>query len=233
MNPTDLRLKLIRRPLELCQLELFDGILLTGSMVFGRYHSVHETSDIDYIFIINPDKTPQLLEDAFFKATNINHDLIKAFADRHIDRFWLDYESDGIKFNIGIWQRAFVNDFVALRAPVHRLGTRNGLVRPIEVSDVWGSDYIYTPDVESYGDIFVKSFLLKHNGVLLESPSYCNLVACEVLYDPDGVWRGLDQRLIDGLNQYCGIAWYDGFMDYILRKAAPEYKRQLEIRVGL
>src|SRR5688500_5556774 len=104
MSATDKLDKLLVDFLELCRLDFFDGVILTGSMVFGRNHSVNEHSDIDIIFFTDSTKIKKLKKEPVFADIDINDDFIEAFALKKIDRFWLDYPLRGVNINIGIWR---------------------------------------------------------------------------------------------------------------------------------
>ncbi len=232
MDETDVRLAIIPKFLALCNTSLFEAMLLTGSMVFGKHYSVRKDSDIDVICVMEPSKVAELMADPFFGGLEINDDLIGAFAAGLIDRFWLDYFLDDIKINIGIWDEGFVDRFTATQADIHALGSLNANVQHTRVVDAMGHACDYIPTIEPHGTIYIKTFQLKHGGVLVSSPSYNNLIASETLYDPQGAYERKVAALIKRLNERYGDTWQRYFLEYVMKKSSPSYAENLVRRLS-
>jgi hypothetical protein len=223
MSPTDTRLKVLQQVSEQTDWSLFESVLLTGSMVFGKYHSVNDESDIDLICVIDPAKISRLRDNSLFNKVQINPDLLEAFATGRIDRFWLDCVVDGISLNIGVWDNNFLADFCNLNADVHRLGSLNSNIKQTTVLGLDGTEHAYNPTVEMYKSIFIKNYPLKVGELHLTSPTYCNLIASEVLYDPKDLWPARLRSLIDKLNGTYGSSWTKPTLDYVMQKSSESY----------
>lgn len=231
MNDTDLRLSVLSNFLDEHDLASFEAVLLTGSLVFGKYFSVHAESDIDIICIIDSSKI-QTLAAGLFGKININKDLLNAFEKGMIDRFWLDYYFDSVKINIGIWDKQFVDAFLEGQAAWHVLGSANDAIQPIHTCDAAGKDFTYTPQIERYETIYVKTFPLRHDSHLIGSPTYNNLVASELLYDPGHMYERKIATLIKHMNDEYGDVWQNNFLQYVMRKSSPDYLRKLKKHLG-
>ncbi len=232
MNNTDIRLATIPKFMAACDVSLFEAIILTGSMVFGKYHTVHRDSDVDVICVIDPYKVRSLMKDPLFSKIGINQDMINNFELKHIDRFWVDYFIDDIKINIGIWSRDFVDYFIEMRASEHILGSANSNLATVESCNAKGEPYKYQPLVKTSGSTYIKTYKLKYQGELINSPSYSNLIASSMLYDPGSIYQYKVDTLIKNLNIRYGTTWQKYFLSYIYAKGSPEYLDDMNARLS-
>ncbi len=210
-------------------MSIFSRILLTGSMVFGKHYSVTDISDIDLIFVLDAGKISKLKENGLFSQMDISDDLIEAFATGWIDRFGLNHMVEDINLNIGLCSKKFLEDFMALQAYVHRLGTLDSEVEAIRTVDVTGKLFTYTPELQRYKSIYIKQFILKLRGVPIGSPTYSSLVASEAIYDTDHDWEEKMEVFIAKLNADFGSDWFKNFLSHILRKGSPDYLAKLSL----
>jgi hypothetical protein len=235
MDETDKRLAIIPKFLTDCDTSLFVAVLLTGSMVFGKHHSVHQDSDIDIICLVKPENISQIINTKLFAAIQVNPDLVDAFAQHIIDRFWLDHTIDGIKLNIGLWSYDFFESFTELKAEYHVLGSTHADTQTVDAFTADGNTFRYDPQVKSHRGIYTKKFPLLHNGLPVSSPTYNNLVASETLYDATHTSQQTCQErianLVRLLNTGYGDAWQKCFLEYIVARSSNDYLDTLKQRL--
>src|SRR5689334_5258929 len=113
---TQKRMSIVAALPDYLDLACCQGVLLTGSLVYGRDTLVHQHSDIDLLCIVEQERSSSLKAMEFFRGPYLNDAAFALFEAGRVDALFNDYMIDGIKLNIGIWRSAFLQDFCHLRA---------------------------------------------------------------------------------------------------------------------
>ena len=204
---------------------LFEGILLTGSMAFGKNHCIRRDSDIDLMLIIRPENIRQIMEYEFFRGPYINETGIELFDAGRVDGIFNDYFVDGIMLNLGIWSSGFFERFCGLEADEIRIfkdKIRNNKLKGTRKTA--SGEVIDMPSkITEYKDNFIVSCKVFEGNELIHWPIFCNLLLSEVLSDKGNKIKAATDTLIGKLKDKYTIPEILELASYGLKKASPEY----------
>jgi len=153
---------------------LFEGVLLQGSMMYGRDHCVTADSDIDLLFVLRPENLERILEFDLFSCGYINEVARELFVSERIDCMWTDHTIDDIVLNMGIIRSSFFNSWSHLksreirRCRTNRPGHLQVGVNNICVKTAHSENVEVQISVVEIDDRYVVTEPLYHGEMLLE-----------------------------------------------------------------
>jgi hypothetical protein len=167
------------------------GILLTGSLVYGKNTLVHKQSDIDLLCIIDQHHSHTLQHIKFFRGPYLNDHAFELFEAGSVDGLFNDYMIDGIKINIGIWRYAFLLEFCQLQATHLRL-YKDALRRTDQAVFTTKKERItLSPVITQTTEGYILDYPLYVQDKLVGLPLLTNLLFCEILQDNRDIQKHL------------------------------------------
>ena len=83
-----------------------EGILLSGSMVYGQNYSIGKDSDIDLLLIIKAENVFKIKQYSFFTSVYYDNHTLELFGEKKVNCFWFDVFKEGIMLNIVVFEYA-------------------------------------------------------------------------------------------------------------------------------
>ena len=187
MNETDKRLKIISNLFEYFDKDVFEAILLVGSMSYGKYFSVNEKSDIDLIFIINKEKLDRFSEEDFFmKAEYFDEEKVTILKEEKADGFWIDQRIEGVLINLGIYLKSSLEKYCELEKTVWKISTETESSKWDKERIYRGSDgqlYRNLGKLEKNAKLYIKSNDIFRGKAFISNVFAGNLFTAEILHD--------------------------------------------------
>jgi hypothetical protein len=217
--------------------ELFEGVLLQGSMVYGRDHCVTADSDIDLLFVLSSENLDSILEFDLFSCGYVNEVARELFVSQRSDCMWTDHMIDDVVLNMGIIRSDFFNCWSQLRSweirrcrmdrpGRFRIGVNNVGVRTASNADVEVPVF-----VSEIGNRYLVTEPLYHGDILLEQQLYGSFLLSEALFDKGHVQHGVEQLLSHLLSSY-GPTFVLRLVSYGLSKSSVEFREDFHRRIG-
>jgi hypothetical protein len=206
-----------------------EGIILSGSMVYGKNHSVRKDSDIDLLLIIKAENIFKIKQYPFFTSPHYDNHTLKLFSEKVSDCFWFDVFENGIMLNIVVFEYEYFKklcDFketVLLRA---KLDDTLDIIktRKLRLSD--GRIIQDVPTQQKNGTNYIINYALYNKNVFISRPIFSNIVISRVLYAKTDTLSKSIECFIEKLKKRFDEKSLVIFFDYALSNAAAEYKEK-------
>ena len=215
-----------------------EGVLLQGSMYYGRDHCVTAESDIDLLLVVEPSRIHEVIGTGPFTDGIVNEWAKKAFANEDADCIWDGLELDGVVINPGYLSLPFFERWTKLEAECIR---RNRAYLPSGLET--GDNQITGRTIDGTPAEFVQTVTHANGRYNLSKPAfsgdlpvrdplYGSVLLSKILIDKSDRVQGMMQRLETTLKERFGVRCLLNEVDYGLRKASPEFRRSYLRRIG-
>ncbi|HCP08835.1 MAG TPA: hypothetical protein DIT25_03505 [Candidatus Moranbacteria bacterium] len=225
---TKKRLKILDRIIkEKIDPRIFEGILLTGSMSFGKNYSVTKDSDIDLLFVIKKENITKIIKSKFFvKSEHFAIERIELLKAGKTDGLWIDQFIDGIMINMGIVSAESFKKICGLRNKYWKISTQlreyNKRNKLKTINGNFCKDSVkITKNKEEWN---IRKHTIKNNDDILSQPIFSNILSGEVIYDKDGQIQKESERLKKLLLKRYGYRKVLNLLGYVLKKMSKESK---------
>jgi hypothetical protein len=226
MNETDKRLEIIKKVMISFDKTIFEGILLTGSMSFGKYYSIKKTSDIDLIFLTKEENANKLLNQTFFSTSKFfNIEKINLLKSERA-LFWCDQYIDSVKVNMGFCNFNYFKEFCNLKSKVWKGSKENKILRLKKLRTIEGNWANNKHKIEKIGDLYLWTYELYVNGELTASPFFSNLLLSEILYGQETIKKNLESLRKKLLVKYDPKKVLN-LIRVVQSKLSPNYKEKI------
>ncbi|MDD5043457.1 MAG: hypothetical protein PHD51_02175 [Patescibacteria group bacterium] len=229
MNETGKRLGIIKKLFFYFDKHIFEGILLTGSMVHGKFFSVTAKSDIDVIFIIKKKNVGLIKKESFFNNS-------KYFVDAKLELlkkgvlFWCDQKINNVKINMGFCTWDYFEKFCNLNAKLWKGSSHHGDIKPLKIKTINGLLVDEAINVKEYKKIFIRTYKNYINNVLVARPFFSNLICCDILFDKNNhIKQNLDKLKKKLIRLYGLDNVFENILDSVLKKCSSDYKKELKL----
>ena len=216
----------------------FEGVLLQGSMVYGRNHCVTAESDIDLLFVLCPKNLSSILEFDLFSRGYINKVAQQLFTNERIDCLWTDHTIDGLLLNMGVIRSGFFDSWTHLKSrEIRRCRTDLPGSFKLGVNQIFrktarGEDVEIPVSVTKIDDRYVVTEPLYYGDVLLNQSLYGSLLLSESLFDKHGSVQQGVQHLINKLIELYGNEFILQLVQYGLAKSSDAFREAFYRRIG-
>jgi len=238
MDETARREEIIKELLGYLALAAVEGVLLQGSMVYGRNHCITADSDIDLLVVLKPRCIYDVTGRGPFAGGIINEWGKQVFADREADCIWDGFQVDGVVINPGFLSLEFFERWTRLEATCIRRN-RSDLPSGTEVGENqikgWAVDRTpiqYTLSVTHHKNRYTVDRPVFCGDLLVHDPLYGSVLLSEILMDKGGQIGGLVRELESTIRERFGARGLLNLVDYGLRKASPEFLESYLDRIG-
>ncbi len=238
MDETARRERIIKELLGYLAPAAVEGVLLQGSMVYGRNHCVTADSDIDLLIVLKPRCIYDVTGLGPFAGGIINEWGMQAFAEGEADSIWDGFQMDGVVINPGYLSLEFFESWTRLEATRIR---RNRAYLPtgmeigenrMEGKTTDETAIQYTFSVTQYENRYTVNKPVFYGDLLVQDQLYGSVLLSEVLMDRSGQVGGLIRELESRIRERFGSRALLNLVDYGLRKASPEFLESYLARVG-
>lgn len=218
--------------------EAFDGVLLQGSMVYGKNHAVTVDSDIDLLFVLPPENLDWILRFELFESGYVNEVVQNLFSEERIDCTWTDHTIDGVLLNMGLIRSGFFRSWTHLRSlEMRRCRTDKPSrlemgVNSCRARTARGIEVDVEVSLQQIRDRYLITIPMYHGDELLEQRLFGSFLLSEILYDRDGVVAKNLEHLLKRLLELYGEDFVLRLMEYGLSKASPDFRNSFHRRIG-
>ncbi|OGI34462.1 MAG: hypothetical protein A2259_00935 [Candidatus Moranbacteria bacterium RIFOXYA2_FULL_43_15] len=230
MNETIKRQKIINGLFDKFDKNIFEGILLVGSMSYGRNYSVTKNSDIDLIFIVKRENIDKLLSQNFFVAAEYFNIEKLGLLKRKTDGFWIDQHVDGVMINMGVYRSESFEKFCCFQKRKWKRSAEDG-------SGGWDKDKKYKgTNGKIYSGIinfrknkklYIKSYNIYAEGAFISNVFASNLLTSIVLYDKNGsVAKNINKFKFMTIKKY-GAESILNILEYVFKKISENKKKEI------
>ncbi len=208
---------------------IVEGILLGGSMGYGKNYSVTKESDIDLAVLIKKNSFDKLLSTEYFKD-QISFGVQKLFKKGKIGLIWVTKFIDLIKVNTYVYDCTVHKNFCLLKKDI------NGFIKG-ELTGTFKADgfngeqivIIYTPDPFEDGFLYRKPALVR-NKFWNTAPICDFFYTSAFLYQKDNyldnlekeVWKTTIKQLIKEYGPNVDLKKANILNSYFIYKTKPE-----------
>ncbi|MBU1246079.1 MAG: hypothetical protein ABIJ20_04485 [Nanoarchaeota archaeon] len=114
------------------------AICIGGSMGFGQYYSIRESSDIDMVVVVDQDKVDDLVTLPYFQG-EVPDNVVELFKQGKINLFWVTKEVDDIEVGAFVYETGGYLNFCTLQGGI------TGYIdhKPELTQDAWGFDGVH------------------------------------------------------------------------------------------
>lgn len=223
MSELQKRLQIIDNLFSYFHKDIFEGILLTGSMVHKK---IHNDSDIDLLFIIKKENIDLLNKEDFFVNS-------KYFVNEKLELlkknilFWCDQELDSIKINMGFCTLEYFSKFCNLEAKYWSGSREHDKLQSSKIKDLNNNLIDESIKIKKNKNLFVWTYNNFHNNVVLSRPFFSNIISSKILYDYKGVITKNIILLENKLMQSYGIEKVIILLEYVFNKCSEKYKQEI------
>ncbi len=226
---TEKRNSIIKKLSSFFDFSICEGILLSGSMVYGKNHSIKKDSDIDLLLIIKAENISKLKQHPFFSSVHYDNHTLKLFNEKVAQIFWFDVFVNKIMFNIVVCEYEYFEkicnfkETILLRA---KIGDTLDIIqsRMLRLSD--GKMIQDTPTQQKNGTNYIISYDLYNNGALISRSLFSNIAISEILYSKNDTIQKSIECFIKNLKNKFDEKSLVLFFDYALSKATSKYREK-------
>lgn len=230
MDETARRERIVEELLNCLAPAAVEGVLLQGSMVYGRNFCVTADSDIDLLVVLEPERIYDVAGRGPFAGGIISEWGKRIFADGRADCAWDGFQVDGVVINPGFLSLEFFARWAKLEATSIRRdrsdlpsGMQVGENRAAEWS-VDGTPVQYTLSVTQHEDRYTVEKPVFCGDLLVQDMLYGSVLLSEVLVDEGGRIGGLVREFENRVRERYGARGLLNLVDYGLRRASPEFR---------
>lgn len=215
-----------------------EGILLTGSMVYGRNYRVTADSDIDLLVILESKCIYDVTEGGPFAGGIISRWGKQTFANLQSDCVWDGFEIDGVVINPGFLSLEFFERWTKLETDTI-LRDRSDLPSGTKIGEnrISGLAIDKTPiqymlSITHYEDRYTVQKPIFCDDLLVDDMLYGSVLLSKSRVDKRGQIDELVGKLEATIKERYGTRGLLNLVDYGLRRASPEYLESYLARIG-
>jgi len=206
-----------------------EGILLSGSIVYGKNYSIRKDSDIDLLLIIKAENIFKIKQYPFFSSVHYDNHTLELFNKKVAQIFWFDVFVDEIMLNVVICEYEYFEKIcnfkekILLRA---KLGDTLDIIQSkmLRLSD--GRTIQDAPTQQEDGTNYIVRYDLYNRSALISRPIFGNIAMSEVLYSKNDTIPKLITRFIKNLKKRFDEKSLVLFFDHALSKATSKYRKK-------
>ena len=203
-----------------------EGILLSGSMVYGKNHSVRKDSDIDLLLIIKAENIFKVKEYPFFASPHYDNHTLKLFSEGASQCFWFDVFENGIMINIGVFEYDYFKKLCDLKESMLLRTKLDDTLKIRTLRLIDGQIMQDTPTQQKNETNYIISYNLYDKGILVSRPIFSNIAMNRVLYSKTDSFPKLIECFIENLKKRFDEKSLVLFFDYALSRATAKYKEK-------
>lgn len=211
-----------------------EGIMLSGSMVYGENYSVKKDSDIDLLLIVKAENIFKIKQYPFFASVHYDDHTLKIFSEKMADCFWFDVFKNGIMLNVVVVEYEYFKKLCEFKETVLLRAKLNDTLDIIKARKLRLSNEQIIQDAptqQKNGTNYIISYDLYDNGFLISRPIFSNIAINRVLYSKTDAIVKLVECFIENLKKRLDEKSLVLFFDYALSKATTKYKEKFINRV--
>jgi hypothetical protein len=206
-----------------------EGILLSGSMVYGKNYSVRKDSDIDLLLIIKAENIFRIKQYPFFASVHYDNHTLKLFNEKSVNCFWFDVFENGIMINVVVFEYEYFEslcnfkEIMLLRA---KLDDTLDIIKSRTLKLSNGQLIQDAPTQQKNGTNYIVNYALYNEDNLISRPIFSNIAVSRVFYAKTETIPRLIECFVGNLRNRLDEKNLVLFFDYALSKARARYKKK-------
>lgn len=206
-----------------------EGILLSGSMVYGKNNSIRADSDIDLLLVIKAENIFKLKQYPFSSSIHYDNHTLELFHEKLAQTFYFDVFVDGIMINIVVCEYGYFENLCNLKeSKILRAKLDDTLdiirSRKLQLSD--GRTIQDAPTQRQDGTNYIVTYDLYDGDAIISRPIFGNIAMSEILYSKNDLISKLIESFVENLKKRLDEKSLILLFDYVLSKATPKYKEK-------
>ena len=197
------RLKIIRNIFSQFDKNIFEGIILIGSMVYDRNYAIRKNSDIDLLFFVKNNNFNKVYNYKYFQGPFICEKGKELFRQGKIYGLWDDFIINGVTFNNGVVNYDYFKKYCRLETP-------ETLRTYFEKKTDPESGSLVQTKGEFRDNIIITSFLVN-----------------EIIFDKNGEIKNNLRLLLESINNKYSAGQIEKKIEFILNKVKPKQRRKI------
>lgn len=204
-----------------------EGILLSGSMVYGQNHSVKKDSDIDLLLVIKAENIFKIKQYPFFVSVHYDDHTLELFSEKKANCFWFDVFVNRIMLNIVVVEYEYFKrlcDFKETALLRAKLEDTLDIIKSRTLRLENGQIIQDAPTQEKNGTNYIIQYALYDKDSLISRPLLSNIAISRVLYSKTSIFSSSIQFFVKSLKSRFNEKSLALFFDYALSKATTGYR---------
>lgn len=205
-----------------------EGILLSGSMVYGQNYSIGKDSDIDLLLIIKAENVFKIKQYSFFTSVYYDNHTLELFGEKKVNCFWFDIFKEGIMLNIVVFEYEYFKrlcDFTETTLLRAKLDDTLDIIKSRTLKLENGQTIQDAPTQQKNGTNYIISYALYDKGNLISRPIFGNIAISRMLYSKTDIVPKSIECFIENLKKKMNEEGLFLFFDYAFSKATTMYKK--------
>lgn len=224
------RNKIVKNLSSFFDFSVCEGVILSGSMVYGKNYSIRKDSDIDLLLIVKAENIFKIKKYPFFLSSYYDDHTLELFNKKLAQTFWFDIFVDEVMINVVVLEYEYFKEFCnfekkhLLRA---KLDDTLDIIkeRTLRLSD--GRIIQDSSNQQKNGTNYIVNYDLYNEGALISRPIFSNIAISRVLYSKTDIIPKLIKCFIGNLKKRFDEKGIVVFFDYIFSKSKPRYRENL------